>query len=278
VYTRVNAVEWAVPVLYLRSPDGSIFDVAAAPPAERPQPLPPPEAEALPTAPPIDRTRSPVVAAASPGKGGPGPAARRRLRGGGVAALVALAAAALLVAGIQIWGGDRGVETAANGGSPGPAVQTDQSPDAAKLLASFETGTEGWAAHPDTPDIGSTSKASDFATDGDFSLQVDPSKAGFFGTEFARPIDLSGKSAVRVDVETVVSELPKTKIAIQLDVRERSFWCGSDNLDATGTVTLDFATMRGPDCRPRPSDLTEVTAVWLYLNEGSYRVDNVRAE
>jgi hypothetical protein len=32
VYTRVNAVEWAIPVLYLRSPDGRIFDVERAKP------------------------------------------------------------------------------------------------------------------------------------------------------------------------------------------------------------------------------------------------------
>jgi Tol biopolymer transport system component len=42
VYTRVSAVEWAVPVLYLRSPDGSIFDVAA-PPISEPVLLPPPD-------------------------------------------------------------------------------------------------------------------------------------------------------------------------------------------------------------------------------------------
>jgi hypothetical protein len=32
VYTRASAVEWAVPVLYLRSPDASIFDIEAPPP------------------------------------------------------------------------------------------------------------------------------------------------------------------------------------------------------------------------------------------------------
>jgi hypothetical protein len=32
VYTRASAVEWAIPVLYLRSPSASIFDVAALPP------------------------------------------------------------------------------------------------------------------------------------------------------------------------------------------------------------------------------------------------------
>ena len=35
VYTRSSAVEWAIPVLYLRSPDGSIFDVKVTPPVPR---------------------------------------------------------------------------------------------------------------------------------------------------------------------------------------------------------------------------------------------------
>src|SRR6266498_632915 len=52
-------------------------------------------------------------------------------------------------------------------------------------------------------------------------------------------------------------------------------WCQSpDNLDANGAVTLDLMKCK----RGRPSDLTELQAVWLYLNEGSFRVDNVRAE
>jgi hypothetical protein len=36
VYTRASAVEWAIPVLYLRSPDAAIFDVTAPPPIPSP--------------------------------------------------------------------------------------------------------------------------------------------------------------------------------------------------------------------------------------------------
>jgi CHAT domain len=39
IFTSDNAVEWATPVLYLRSPDGSLFDVSARPsPRAHPQP------------------------------------------------------------------------------------------------------------------------------------------------------------------------------------------------------------------------------------------------
>jgi Tol biopolymer transport system component len=57
VFTRVNAVEWATPVLYMRAPDGRIFDVqpsAATPavelvsPEPEPQPQPEPQPEPQP--------------------------------------------------------------------------------------------------------------------------------------------------------------------------------------------------------------------------------------
>jgi len=264
VYTRVNTVEWAVPVLYLRSPDGSIFDVATPPPAERPHPPAPPEKEEAPAAPATDRTRSPVVvAAASSGQGGPGPGARRKRRRWVVAVLVALAAAALFVAGIQVLGGNHEVETAST--APGP--------NAVIPFASFEKDTEEWGPQPRTTATGSTRRASDFATHGSFSLQIDSTKPGWFGREFGAPIDISGKSVIRVDIKTVSGDR-RTAIAVQLGESPWT-WCQSpDNLDANGAVTLDLMKCK----RGRPSDLTELQAVWLYLNEGSFRVDNVRAE
>jgi Tol biopolymer transport system component len=53
VFTRVNAVEWATPVLYMRAPDGRIFDVqpSAAPVVEMvlpPEPKPEPEPQPKP--------------------------------------------------------------------------------------------------------------------------------------------------------------------------------------------------------------------------------------
>jgi CHAT domain/WD domain, G-beta repeat len=38
IYTDVSEIEWATPVLYLRAPDGRIFDVASTPPAVTPPP------------------------------------------------------------------------------------------------------------------------------------------------------------------------------------------------------------------------------------------------
>lgn len=144
------------------------------------------------------------------------------------------------------------------------------------LLASFEQDTEGWGPDPDT--TGTTTQVSDFATDGIHSLEVDPTKAGWFGKVFAAPQSISGSTAVRADVETVRGDT-RTNLAILL---KGYIWCQSrTDLTATGTVTLDLGTMK---CfvreRPvrRPSSLTWLTEVWLYLHPGSFRVDNVRAE
>ena len=81
VYTRSSAVEWAIPVLYLRSPDASIFDV------EGPPPIPPrPPKRSL-----WQRLMSP---------GGPNGDRRRRkiLVGAGVLAVVAAIAIVAILA------------------------------------------------------------------------------------------------------------------------------------------------------------------------------------
>jgi len=83
VYTRSSAVEWAIPVLYLRSPDGSIFDVAAPPPV------------------PPRRWKWRVPWPKHPSRKGPGRDRRRR------AILISAAALALVapIAGIAFLGG-----------------------------------------------------------------------------------------------------------------------------------------------------------------------------
>ncbi len=172
-------------------------------------------------------------------------------------------------------------ETAATGSPPNPCASTNSAPTGAIRLASFELDTEGWGPQPNNTAAGPTTRASDYCTDGTYSLEVDPTKTGWFGAEFAAAQNISGKSAVSADVKTVRGS-PLTNLAIQLKVGDGYVWCQSpDDLNATGTVTLDLGTMactaRNHTVR-RPSDLTQLTQVWLYLHEGSFRVDNVRAE
>ncbi|MFN8486319.1 MAG: SUMF1/EgtB/PvdO family nonheme iron enzyme [Caldilineaceae bacterium] len=66
IFTQGNDIEWGTPVLYLRAPDGQLFDwaaVAAQPaPVVEPAPMPPPERKA----PPIVTTTPPPVKPAPP--------------------------------------------------------------------------------------------------------------------------------------------------------------------------------------------------------------------
>ena len=116
--------------------------------------------------------------------------------------------------------------------------------------ASFKTGTEGWQQNIPTPDSGCISQASDFATEGDFSLQIDhdSTEGAFYGAEFwGDPKDITGTSAVSVDMKTL-GVGTRTAIAVQF---EGDFWCqppeddwvfvpaGTDPL----TVTLEFDTI-----------------------------------
>jgi Mannanase, galactose-binding domain-like len=171
-------------------------------------------------------------------------------------------------------------ETAVTSSLPNPSPSSSAAIRAIRL-ASFERDTEGWRPQPRTTADGSTSTASDYSTHGTHSLQVDPTGEGWFGTEFTVPYDVSGKSAVSADLKTVRGSTP-TNLAIQLKVGDDYVWCqSSTDLVANGTGRLDFGTMAcSVDGQPvdRPSDLTQLTAVWLYLHEGSFRVDNVRAE
>lgn len=210
----------------------------------------------------------------------PGPAARRWPRGWGVAAVVGLGAAVVLVVGMQIWEGDRGAETSSNGAPHSPSVQTDPGQDAARLLASFEGGTEGWGPDERVSFDFSTEQASDYSTDGSFSLQVDTAGPVWVQHKFARPIDISGKSALSLDIETVRG-VPQTAIAVKLG--DDDIWCQSEDLDAKRPVRADFGKMEcyrenGPPNLPPASDLTELRAILVYFDVGSFRVDNVRLE
>jgi hypothetical protein len=325
IFASGNDVEWATPVLYTRSPNGQLFRVTkrsteaervATDQAEREeaerlakeQPPPPPRTEVPAAAPPVEEGPTPVVVDAAPsdrsveapaqgapaspslqtgpGKERPGPGAPASRRRWGIAALVALLAAALLIAGILIWGGDRGAETAANGASPGPSVQTGSG--GALLLASFETGTEGWAALPDQANNGRTSQASDFHTEGSSSLRVDSAGLhgrGWYGTEFHPPIDISGKSSVSLDIRTMGVGTQEA-IAVQFFLTEDTWiWCQSPDWGRVGpgtdaTVTLDFDNMDcGDSPPPSASDRTKLAAMWVWFEgKGSFRVDNVQAK
>ena len=144
------------------------------------------------------------------------------------------------------------------------------------LLASFETGAEGWAPGNWQTNAGTLTQTADFHTDGAHGLHVDAADGGWFGVSFPEPLDLSGKTSLKYDLRTGAAG---TSTSIVLQTGPAWTWCQGPfnwvNQDtALTTVEIDLNT--GLSCDPRPS--TEVHAVYLWLSPGSFDLDNLRAE
>lgn len=177
------------------------------------------------------------------------------------------------------------------GSSPGVSTSAEGSPTPAGSgraisLASFEDGTEGWAPERVQENYGTVSQASDFHTQGSFSLRIDSRgvpERGFYGKKFPSPVDISGKSTVSAEIKTLEART-QTAIAVQFGDANWT-WCQSPDPWGTAdagtdrrTVTLNLATMYCPDGHPS-SGLSKLNAVWVWFEgKGSFRLDNVRAE
>jgi hypothetical protein len=147
-------------------------------------------------------------------------------------------------------------------------------------LYSFEAGTEGWS----TLGYGEMMQSPDFHTEGLFGLKIIALVgATWFGATYDAPIDLSGKTHLKWDVETDV--VPTTQeLAVQTG--DNWTWCqggGWPWLDAGATTTMDV-DLTNLDCN---ADLSQVHALYIYFtngggnagrNERIYYLDNVRAE
>ncbi|HEY4012619.1 MAG TPA: cellulase family glycosylhydrolase [Polyangiaceae bacterium] len=146
-------------------------------------------------------------------------------------------------------------------------------------IESFETGTDGWAFGSFQTNAGTVMQTSAFATDGTSSLAIDATGGGWVGTNFSNTIDLSQKSQVLADIETLAAGT-STNIAIQAG---NSFtWCqgpsfGFTNASSTATVDLDLGNL---DCLGNPvPDLSQVHAMWIFFGaNGTFYLDNVRAQ
>ncbi|HEY0785508.1 MAG TPA: cellulase family glycosylhydrolase [Acidobacteriaceae bacterium] len=141
-------------------------------------------------------------------------------------------------------------------------------------IESFETGADGWQG------AGATATQSpNFATNGPHSLKVVPTQSGWFGIQFASPIDLANRPSVAIDM-TATGSATTTDMAIQSGANY--LWCQlatSPSLPLNTTVTMtDPLTAAGAGCGTGTPDFTDVEAIWVYLNAGNtYYLDNVRA-
>jgi hypothetical protein len=260
----------------------------ALPTAERrEQPEPSPPTRILPN------LSAASASASSSDRGRPTDKLPRRLstRARILAGLIALATLLSLLVVVVVAArpaGDDANSGAANSGAAnsGPANSGAANSGPAILLASFEDGTEGWLPEPGQDDNGSVSQASDFHTQGSFSLQIINGglpERGWYGKNFPSPIDISGKKTVTVDIKTLEAG---TQTAIAAQFGDNWIWCQSPQpwewahagTDRTVTLNLD-AAMDCPDGRPSASDLSKLNAVWVWFEgKGSFGLDNVRVE
>jgi mannan endo-1,4-beta-mannosidase len=150
-------------------------------------------------------------------------------------------------------------------------------PGDAVVIASFETGTEGWASASWQSNGGTTSSTSDFHPQGALGLHVVAADGGWVGVpSMPEPINIAGKSLLRYELRTGAAGTP-TSIAVQTG--PEFTWCQANfgwvNPDQVTTVEVDLATQMSCDI----STLADIRAVWVYIGGGGeFDLDHLRAE
>jgi uncharacterized protein (TIGR03437 family) len=144
-------------------------------------------------------------------------------------------------------------------------------------LESFEFGTDGWG--PTGTAAGTVSQTSAFHTDGNYGLQVNVTAAGWFGVTFPSALNLSGRTALSIDIETT-SAGASSAIAFQSGANY--VWCQNANFaplpsSGTGTITISLDDASQISCYGGSPDLTNVLSALVFLNPGTYYLDNLRA-
>jgi alpha-galactosidase len=162
----------------------------------------------------------------------------------------------------------------------GTATPTDPVQPTEQTLFSFESDTEGWTiANPG--DGGTMTTSTAFHTDGEHGLEVStPLSGNWFGRPLTEPLDLTGRSALKFDVKAGPAAGTSGEIAVQ--VGAGTAWCQGGrwaftNAGTSRTITETFDEIECP--AGVTLDLTQIRAVWVFLNGGDQvHIDNVRAE
>ena len=155
------------------------------------------------------------------------------------------------------------------------SVNVKPSPSAPIVLFSFESGVEGWAPGNWQTNAGTVAQSDTFHTDGSYSLQVDTADGGWFGLDFAAPVDLSGKTALNLDIQTTGAG---TSTSVALKLGDSYTWCQSPwgfiNAGTTTTLEVDMLTL-GCDS----PELDDVRGIFVWVSgSDTFYLDYVRAE
>ncbi|MET7401807.1 cellulase family glycosylhydrolase [Dactylosporangium sp. NPDC005572] len=145
------------------------------------------------------------------------------------------------------------------------------------LLATFETGLDGWAPASWQSNAGTLAQTADFHPQGDFGLRVTTADGGWFGAAgLPERADLSGRSALRYELRTGAAG---TSYSIAVQTGDTYTWCQSTwgyvNAGTTTTVDVDLATAMSCDA----TALADVRAVYVWFDgNAAYDVDHLRGE
>jgi alpha-galactosidase len=157
------------------------------------------------------------------------------------------------------------------GGSTTPTVVE-------QTLFSFEAGTEEFTIA--NAGAGGTLVGSAlFATDGERGLEVTaPADGNWYGKRFTTPLDLSAFKGLRYDVKTGPIGTPGE---FALEVGAGSAWCqGGEwtwtNANASKTIERPFARISCP--AGVTLDVAQIRGIWVFLKDGTFQLDNLRAE
>ena len=155
------------------------------------------------------------------------------------------------------------------------SVTVRPNPTAPITLFSFETGTEGWAPGNWQSNAGSVQQSSTFHTDGNYGLQVNTADGGWFGAAINPAADLSGKTHLKYDLQTVGAGT-STSVALQLG--SGYTWCQSSwgwvNAGTTTTVDIDLLNLGCPGV-----NLNDVRGIFIWFSGGGmFYADYIRGE
>jgi mannan endo-1,4-beta-mannosidase len=153
-------------------------------------------------------------------------------------------------------------------------VTVKPDPTAAIPIATFETGTDGWAPGNWLPDAGVLSQTPDFHPEGSAGLHLDVTAAHWFGVTFAEPLNLSTKTQVAYELRTGATG---TSVSLAMQTGPAFTWCQSSfpfiQPNTTTTITVDLLT----DFSCGSEVLNDIRGLLIFFNPGSYDLDNVRA-
>lgn len=143
-------------------------------------------------------------------------------------------------------------------------------------LASFESGTEGFAAPPSMADSSQLDTTTAFHSDGQRALAVTITKPQWLGVTFNSARNFSTRHRIKADL-LARSAASRANLAIRSGA---SGWCElgfpkAGNLSPQVKRTLDA---RLEDLRCPGGDLGAVSGVYLWFDAGTFYIDNLRVE